>query len=202
MLDAWLLYLRLGLGHITDLAGYDHILYVTALCATVPWRAWRRIVALVTAFTVGHTVALALATTGAVQVNTALVEFLIPCTIVATCLATAIDAWRGARTTPVVHRRTALAMYGVTVAFGCIHGLGFSSYLRALLGSEESIVQPLVAFNIGLEVGQLAIVAVGLAVGAALTRGLGVLTERGWALLCSAVIGVIAFALAVERSIF
>ncbi|MCU0635239.1 MAG: HupE/UreJ family protein [Gemmatimonadaceae bacterium] len=199
MLDTFLLYLRLGLGHITDLAGYDHILFVLALCATYQPAHWRRVALLVTAFTVGHTITLALATLGAVTVRSAQVEFLIPVTIVATAVGN-IVALRGDEGGRDAHPRVSVTRYAITVAFGCIHGLGFSSYLRALLGAEESLAVPLLAFNVGLEIGQLAIVTIGLLVGWLCTRIPGV-TARRWALALSVSIGALGSWLAWQRSI-
>jgi hypothetical protein len=197
MLDEFLLYLRLGLGHITDLAGYDHILFVLATCAVYRWSEWRQVALLVTAFTVGHTITLALATLGMVRVSAPLIEFLIPCTIVATCVANLSESTAD-RARP---RHRTVARYLVTIVFGCIHGLGFSSYLRALLGAEESILRPLLAFNIGLEVGQLAIVVAGLTVGWCIARVMPHASRR-WPQLLSVAIGGVASWLAVERSIF
>jgi hypothetical protein len=198
MVDEFLLYLRLGLGHITDLAGYDHILFVLATCAAYQWKEWRRVALLVTAFTVGHSITLALATLGLVRVRSDLVEFLIPCTIVATCLATLAE--RPASAAAPRHRT--IDRYLLTVAFGCIHGLGFSSYLSALLGGEQSIVLPLFAFNVGLEVGQLFIVAFGLTVALAVVRIMPAAVARQWPRVLSVCIGVVASWLAVQRSIF
>lgn len=153
-------YFQLGFQHITDLNGYDHILFVVALCAIYSLRDWRRVLLLVTAFTVGHSVTLALATLRLFSYRTDFVEFLIPVTILATAIANFFyrepeGRLRKSATTPAPRVRYAMALL-----FGLIHGLGFSNYLRSLLGREASIVRPLLAFNIGLEVGQLLIVAV------------------------------------------
>ena len=173
MFSEFLIYLRLGFHHIADLAGYDHILFVTALAIPYGARDWRRLAVLVTAFTVGHSITLALATMRVVAVSSALVEALIPATI----LVTALMAW------PETHRRpdenlpdhpsrrgVPLPRYLMAALFGLIHGLGFSTYLRGLLGQEESLLLPLLAFNVGLELGQLLILGVVLATGAAVTR--------------------------------
>jgi hypothetical protein len=194
VLDEFALYLRLGFGHITDVAGYDHILFVLACCAVYGWREWRTAAVQVTAFTLGHTVTLALATLRLVTVSSALVEFLIPLTVVATCVANLRDGGSAG-----LHRTT-YVRYLITAAFGCIHGLGFSTYLRALLGAEDAITWPLFAFNVGLELGQLVIVAIGLAVGAVVTRR-SIITPRQWAVGLSLIVGAIASWLAIERSI-
>lgn len=202
----FLAYLRLGVAHIADLAGYDHILFVAALTGGYTLAAWRRLLILVTAFTVGHSVTLALATLRLVAVDAALIEVLIPATILATSLVSIALArrpdesrpwrragWRGADDGP----RAGALLYLLALGFGLIHGLGFSTYLRALLGAESSIAVPLLAFNVGLEAGQLLIVAATLLVGAAVARLLG--ARRDWVLLLAGVTGGLATLLLAQR---
>lgn len=150
-------YFQIGFQHISNLKAYDHIVFIVALCAVYDLWQWRHILILVTAFTVGHSVTLGLATTGILVLPGKIVEFLIPVTIFATCLLNVLR-------TPERNRRKKIWLnYPLTLVFGFIHGMGFSSYLRALLGEEESILKPLLAFNIGLELGQLMIVALVMA---------------------------------------
>lgn len=144
------LYFQLGINHILDLAGFDHILFVVVLCSLYPPVHWKKIVFLVTAFTIGHSVTLVLATLNFIKVNASLVEFLIPLTIAITAIS---NIFR-----PQIKNGLQLN-YLFAFFFGLIHGLGFSNYLKALLGNEVSILKPLFAFNIGLEAGQLVIVA-------------------------------------------
>jgi hypothetical protein len=164
-MEEFLIYLGLGFAHITDPGGYDHILFVIALCAVYTLRQWRRVLVLVTAFTIGHSITLALATLRLVNVSTNLIELLIPITILITAITNFFYV------SPVTDRqerevRTSPLRYGLALVFGLIHGLGFSSYLRSLLGKESIIWQPLLAFNIGLELGQLLIVSLILGVSA------------------------------------
>lgn len=192
MLDEFLLYLRLGIHHIADLAGYDHILFVAALTIPFTVRDWKRLAVLVTAFTVGHSVTLALATLRLVQVSSSLIEALIPATIV----STAALSWQAG--TPGHEREpVTVGRYLMASAFGLVHGLGFSTYLRSLLGDEESLVLPLLAFNVGLEVGQLLILAVVVALGALLMPR--VLSRRVWVLLLVGVTGGLALMLFGQR---
>ncbi|MGB3619555.1 MAG: HupE/UreJ family protein [Catalinimonas sp.] len=140
-------FLELGLRHILDPKGYDHMLFLVALCAIYTLREGRTLLWLVTAFTVGHSVALALATFRVVEVSAPLIETLIPATILITALLN-------------VYRRPANAgrawgRYTLAGAFGIIHGLGFSNYLRALLPPDTSVVGRLLAFNLGVEIGQV-----------------------------------------------
>lgn len=190
-------YLRLGFGHIADLGAYDHILFVAALTATYPPSAWRRLVWLVTAFTVGHSITLGLATLGLVHASRWWVELLIPVTIVATSL-TAIWTARDPAAGNAMARRSAWVQYTLASGFGLIHGLGFSAFLRSLLGAEESITVPLLAFNLGLEVGQVGIVLAVLALGWFVEHNLRV-PRRDWVLiLCGGTMGI-ALTMILER---
>ncbi|MCU0449288.1 MAG: HupE/UreJ family protein [Bernardetiaceae bacterium] len=178
------LYLTEGIRHISDLGAYDHILFVTALCAIYQAVHWRKLLILVTAFTVGHSITLALATLKLVSFRTELIEFLIPVTIVVTCL---INLQQAGQREPA----GGWARYAMALFFGLIHGLGFSNYLRSLLGKEASITLPLFAFNLGLELGQLLIVAVILIITALLINLLRV-KPRDWALVLSGAVAGVA----------
>ena len=151
-------YLTTGLRHILDPKGYDHILFVTALCMGYEFKYWKQILWLVTSFTIGHSITLALAAFHVLLINRNLVEFLIPVTIIITCL---INIARGPE---LFSQRKMLLRCAMAGVFGLIHGLGFSSLLLSLLGKEENILLPLLAFNIGLEAGQIFIVALVLTI--------------------------------------
>jgi len=145
-------YLRLGFTHIANLNAYDHIIFIVALCAVYQIAQWKNILVLVTAFTIGHSSTLALATLKIIALPIKIIEFLIPVTIFLTALYNVFE------NTARVDQRKMRINYGLAMFFGLIHGLGFSNYLRMLLGGEESILLPLFSFNVGLEVGQLIIV--------------------------------------------
>jgi hypothetical protein len=174
------LYFNLGVKHILDLEGFDHILFVVALCVIYLMRDWKKIIILVTAFTIGHSLTLALATLNLIKVNTDLVEFLIPVTIAITCLTNILSP------RPSSGRGISLN-YLYALFFGLIHGLGFSNYLSSLLGREQSIFQPLLAFNLGLEVGQLVIVAIFLIISSILVGIMGV-KRKEWILVVSSIV--------------
>jgi hypothetical protein len=160
-------YLQLGFKHITDLKGVDHILFILALCAIYKISEWRKLALLVTAFTIGHSVTLALATFKVVRVNNNLVEFLILMTIFVTCI---FNFFYKIPSRKPLKQKADYSRYYMALFFGLIHGLGFSNYLRSLLSKEESIVKPLFAFNIGLEGGQIVIVGVSLLIYALIIR--------------------------------
>lgn len=154
-------YLDLGFKHILDINGYDHIAYVVALCAVFSIAEWRKVLILVTAFTLGHSLTLALVGLEVIQLSAAqktMVETLIPLTIIATALVN-LFAQSGDKKGVFSFRFT----YILTTFFGLIHGLGFSSFFRSSLMPEQGsgdLVQQLLAFNIGVELGQLIVVVV------------------------------------------
>lgn len=196
MISTFTVYLRLGFEHLLDLRGYDHILFLAVLCAAYTLARWRELLVLVTAFTIGHSVSLAVATLRLVRVDTGLVEFLIPVTIVATAVTNLVGL---RREDPAEHRVAARPLrYALALVFGVVHGLGFSNFLRLALGEERSLFVPLLSFNIGLELAQI-VVAVGvLAVGMVAVRLLS-LPQRVWTLLLSALAGGMAAVMAVQR---
>ena len=143
------LYLNFGIHHIADIRSYDHILFITCLCAVYLLKQWRQILVLITAFTIGHTTSLVLATLKIVSFPTPVIEFLIPLTIFITAF------WNLFLKKDGVNIRTHWFKYATALFFGLIHGLGFSNYLQILLGKENSILMPLFSFNVGIEAGQI-----------------------------------------------
>ncbi len=147
---------------------------------------------LVTAFTIGHSVTLALATLRLVRIDPDLIEFLIPVTILVTAVSNIIRK-RGAALPRVAPLNYAFALF-----FGLIHGLGFSNYLRSLLGKNESLVVPLLSFNLGLELGQVVIVIIFLLASSLIVGLLGA-SRRDWKLIISSAIAGISLMLMVEK---
>jgi hypothetical protein len=184
-LDIFLLYFELGWQHILDLGGYDHILFVSVLCGVYLLADWKKVVVLVTAFTLGHSLALALSVWNIVRVNAAWIEFLIPLSIVITAIGNIRNSQNNLK-------------YGMAAFFGLIHGLGFSNYLRSLLGGEADLILPLLGFNVGLEFGQLIIVLFVLLLAHFLIRFMKV-SSRDWNLFLSSAIFGIAFIMCIER---
>ncbi len=187
------LYFGLGKDHILDyLNGYDHILFVLALCAVYLIRDWKQILILVTAFTVGHSVTLALATLKIVSVKPSLIEFLIPLTIFITSVSNLFKK-------EAMVRETGFQVnYLFAIFFGLIHGLGFSNYLRAILGKDHNILSQLLAFNLGLEFGQIIVVVIFLSISFLMVDFLKV-NRRDWKLVLSSAIAGIALILMKDR---
>ncbi|MBK9733956.1 MAG: HupE/UreJ family protein [Saprospiraceae bacterium] len=146
-------YVKLGNEHILDPNGYDHILFVATLCVFYSLDQWKKILILVTAFTLGHTLTLALSALNIVQISPALVEILIPITIIITAVSNIYAVKNKTETS-----RHVIINYIIPLGFGLIHGLGFSNYFKAIIGESESVIMPLFAFNIGVETGQIVIV--------------------------------------------
>ena len=178
------LYFELGMEHILDPRGYDHIMFVIALCTVFVIGDWKKVIILVTAFTIGHSITLALATLNVIRVNTALIEFLIPVTIFLTAISNIFSR------TDTIRRSKMQINYFLALFFGLIHGMGFSNYLRAILGKDESIFTQLLAFNIGLEAGQIIVVVFFLII-AFIFIDIFRISRRDWRLvISSAVMGI------------
>jgi hypothetical protein len=187
------LYFILGKDHILDYAnGYDHILFVLALCAVYIVRDWKNILVLVTAFTVGHSITLALSTLNVISVNAPYIEFLIPLTIFITAVANLF------RKEDNLSQRKVQANYIFALFFGLIHGMGFSNYLKALLGKDQNIIAQLFAFNLGLEFGQIIIVGIFLAVSFIAIDLVGA-ARRDWKMVLSSAIAGIALIMMKDR---
>lgn len=196
-MDDFLIYLRLGFDHITDPSGYDHILFVIALCAVYTIRQWRQVLILVTAFTIGHSVTLALATLQLIHYKTAFIELLIPITILITAVVNFSFREPASRTFSASSAYRS-GRYVLALLFGLIHGMGFSNYLRSLLGREADIVKPLLAFNIGLELGQLVIVSLVLGLAFVMID----LLQRSrlrWTLVVSGIVAGMALSLIINN---
>jgi hypothetical protein len=204
-----------GLSHISDVNAYDHILFIVALAALHSLSDWRTLFFLVTAFTVGHSLALALATFRIVKADTALVEFLIPISIIFTCLWNIFRVVRNyepgdaqeehenilddesTKPMKILSVRRSSMLYTIIILFGLIHGLGFSNYLRFLLYEGESIVVPLLGFNVGLELGQILILFVALLINFVFLD-LARISFRIWAILVSLLVFFLSIPIAVE----
>jgi hydrogenase/urease accessory protein HupE len=170
MISELLTYVELGFRHITNLLGTDHILFLFALAAIYRLRDWRDVVWVVSAFTIGHSITLALAVNGTLHLPTPVIEFLIPVTIVATGIENIVVRDRARTVWGVRYRPVFAAM------FGLVHGAGFANYLRSLF--VERIAVPLFGFNIGIELGQLAVLVVTFAAFAAIDAVVAVARRR------------------------
>ncbi|WP_339608090.1 HupE/UreJ family protein [uncultured Roseivirga sp.] len=190
-MDQFKLYFQLGHEHILDIYGFDHILFVIALCAIYMAQDWKKVLILVTAFTIGHSITLALSTFELVNFRTDIIEFLIPVTIFITAFSNIIRKQNSVKPS-VLNLNYFFALF-----FGLIHGLGFSNYLKSLLGKNESIITQLLAFNLGLELGQILIVVFFMIISFVFT-GLFRVSRRDWNLVVSSAIAGIAITMMIE----
>lgn len=150
-------FLKLGWDHIIDIKAYDHLLFVMTLCALFTYSEWRKVLVIITAFTIGHCFTLALSSLNYFLLSQNVVEFLIPLTILITALSNII------RKKKQIHKtfdREIVVNYFIALVFGLIHGLGFANNFRFMVGEDANIIKQLFAFNSGLELGQITIVVV------------------------------------------
>ncbi|MEY3421128.1 MAG: hypothetical protein RIR48_1417 [Bacteroidota bacterium] len=186
-------YLKLGMDHILDPNGYDHILFVTVLCSYYSPDEWKKLIILVTAFTLGHSLTLALAAFEVVSFSSDVVEILIPVTIILTGIYNIIMTIKPNDVIGNFHINYILA-----AGFGLIHGLGFSNFFKALMGRTDEIIKPLFAFNLGVEVGQLLVVGILLVLGYFIITVFK-LKKSYWTVLISIAAIVVAFNLLLEK---
>jgi hypothetical protein len=145
-------YFQLGIQHITDLKGLDHIIFLLALIATFQVKSTKTILFLVTSFTIGHFVTLALAAMDLIVFDPELIEKLIAITIFVTAIQNLIIKKQD--------QKILIFKYVEALFFGLIHGMGFSGFFKSLLGKENDILMPLLYFNLGIEAGQILILAI------------------------------------------
>ena len=186
----FLFYLQLGWEHIISNDALDHQLFILALVAIFSFKDLKKVFILVTAFTIGHSVTLALSAFDIIRFPSNWIEFLIPCTIVFTALDNLIFSKN-------VEKLIKLN-YFLALFFGLIHGMGFANSVRMMLAQEQSITIPLFGFNVGLEIGQIAVVIIVLSIFYLLSIFLK-LQKKHWILLVSAPILVVSLKMAIER---
>ena len=189
-------FFQVGFRHIVSVDAMDHVLFLLVLAAVYRARDWRHALWVVSAFTVGHSITLALAVTGAVRLPTAVIEFLIPITIVATCVGNLVVTDR-AHAPRVARYRPLFA--GV---FGLVHGAGFASYLRDLF--VDRIALPLLGFNLGIEAGQIVVLLAAAGAFALVDAGLRAAPVRTplrlRVVMVSSCVAVVASVWAAQRS--
>jgi hypothetical protein len=198
------LYLETGFQHIANwngqlsfwsqLAGLttsDHILFIIALTIRYQFGDWKKVLVLVTAFTIGHSITLALSVLNLVSYSVNWIEFLIPITILITAISNLFVK-------KFLFKTKFPPIYFMALFFGLIHGLGFSSYLKSLLGKDQTIFTQLLAFNLGLELGQILIVLIILLI-SFLFVGLIEVNRREWLLFVSAAVFALALNMALDR---
>lgn len=186
----FLMYLQLGWEHIVSSDALDHQLFILALVALYSFRSFKKVLILVTAFTIGHSFTLLLSSLDVIRFSTDWIEFLIPCTIVFTALDNLLSFGK--------KNRNITIHYVLAMVFGLIHGMGFANSVRMMLAQEQDIVLPLFGFNLGLEIGQIFVVAITLLLHYLLVQRLK-LAEKYWVMLVSVPALIFALKMALER---
>lgn len=184
------LYFETGWHHIIGWDALDHILFIVALTAIYLPRNWKQLLILVTAFTIGHSVTLALSVYDVVRVNERLVELLIPLTILATAGFNLVAA--------SLNKKSLRLNYFIALFFGLIHGLGFANTIRFMLSQDQNIGWPLLSFNVGLEVGQIVIVSIILIINFICISKLGI-RQKWWIRSLSVIAMLMSIKMIVER---
>lgn len=185
MSQFWL-YFNLGLTHVLDWQAYDHILFIAVLVAAYSFSEWKKIVWLVSLFTIGHTLSLALSTFNVVIVKSELVEFLIPLTILLTAVYNIFAVEKKSKNGKIQ------VLYFATLFFGIIHGFGFSTYFKMISGNVSEKLLPLLEFALGIETAQIIIVLAVLVL-SFIFQNIFRFSKRDWILIISSI--VIGFAI-------
>lgn len=183
-------YFNTGWHHIISWDALDHILFIIALAAIYLAQDWRQVLVLITAFTIGHSFTLALSVNDVIRFNEKWVEFLIPCTILATALFNFFIK--------TYHLRSLRVNYFLALFFGLIHGMGFANAIRFMLAKNQAIAWPLLGFNVGLEAGQIAVVIIILLMSYLLVNKLKI-PRKWWVWTLSIIAIIISVNMLIER---
>ncbi|MFD2529649.1 MULTISPECIES: HupE/UreJ family protein [Polaribacter] len=179
-MDDFILYFKMGLNHVLDFNAYDHILFLIVLAVVFSFNQLKKVLWLVTLFTIGHSITLALSAYGILNIDMKLIEFLIPVTIFITGVINVFTAKKssyGKENTNLV-----FALF-----FGLIHGLGFSNYFKMMIGKEDDKLMPLLEFAVGIEAAQI-IIVLGILIIGTLLQNFFKVTRRDWILVCSSIV--------------
>jgi hypothetical protein len=195
-MSEFMLYLNVGLKHVLDINAYDHVLFLTALVVPYHFKDWKKIITLVSVFTLGHTLALVLAVFELVKINVTLVEFLIPITILCTAVYNLFKSGKGKNTASIS------ATVFITLFFGIIHGLGFSNYFNSILaGTPSDKIIPMLQFAVGIEIAQLAVVVTVLLI-SFIVQYFMRNSKRNWILITSSIIIGVVIPMLIESEIW
>jgi hydrogenase/urease accessory protein HupE len=190
-MNEFILYFKMGLNHVLDFSAYDHILFLVVLVVVFSFYQLKKVLWLVTLFTIGHSITLALSAYGILKIKMDLIEFLIPLTIFITAVVNIFTP----KNSSSLKENTNLIF---AAFFGLIHGLGFSNYFKMMVGKEEDKLFPLLEFALGIEAAQIIIVVVILIIGTVLQNFFKV-TKRDWVLVWSSIIIGFSIQMMIDR---
>lgn len=190
-MNDFIFYFKMGLFHVLDIRAYDHILFLIVLAVVYQFKQWTKVLWLITLFTIGHSITLALSAYGILNVRADLIEFLIPATIFITGLMNVLTAKKAS-----VGKENQNLFFALF--FGLIHGLGFSNYFKIMIGKTSDKLVPLLEFALGVEAAQIIIVLAILLVGSLVQSVFGV-NRRDWILIVSSIVIGFAFQMMINR---
>ncbi len=189
-MNAFTFYFPIGWEHIISVDALDHQLFIIALAALYTWSDWKKVLILVTAFTIGHSVTLLLSVLDWIRLDSKWVEFIIPLTIMITA---GLNLFQHNQ-----KQITSIRTYGLALFFGFIHGMGFANSIRFMLAQDQEIGWGLFGFNVGLEVGQVLVVVLILSINQFVTFIVKLPTKK-WNYIVSSLVLGIAFGIAINR---
>jgi len=189
-MNAFTFYFPMGWEHIISVDALDHQLFIIALAALYTWSDWKKVLILVTAFTIGHSVTLLLSVLDWIRLDSKWVEFLIPLTIMITA---GLNLFQHSQ-----KQITSIRTYGLALFFGFIHGMGFANSIRFMMAQDQEIGWGLFGFNVGLEVGQVLVVVLLLSINQFVTFIVKLPTKK-WNYIVSSLVLGIAFGIAINR---
>ncbi len=195
MFDDFWFNVQYGMNHVLDINAYDHVLFLLVLTVPYIFKDWKRVLLLVSIFTLGHTLSLVMAVYGIISVNAQLVEFLIPITILIVALYNVFTAGKKAASEKIG------ILFLSTLFFGLIHGLGFAREFTMFVGRSDSKLLPLVEFALGIELAQLIIVFVVLFLGL-ICQTIFRFSKRDWIVVLSAIVVGLVIPMLINSELF
>ncbi|MCK8480982.1 HupE/UreJ family protein [Psychroserpens algicola] len=195
MIDNFLSNFQDGVYHVMNIKAYDHILFLIVLAVPYVFKDWKRILLLVTIFTLGHCISLGLTTYDVINVNARLIEFLIPLTILVVALFNVFTAGKKSHGTKVG------LLFFATLFFGLIHGLGFVGTFEKMISSSENKILALLEIGLGIEVGQLVMVFIVIFLGF-LCQTIFRFSKRDWVMVISAIVVGFVLPMLIHNNVF
>ncbi len=189
-MNDFMFFLREGWDHIISFSAMDHILFIFALAVVYTIGEWKKVLVLVTAFTIGHAITLVLSVLNIIRFSDAWVEFLIPCTILVTATVNLFQK--------DFSQKSLRINYFLALFFGLVHGMGYANAIRFSLAKGQGFGLSLFSFNLGLEIGQIFVVLLLLLLTYLITK-IPWISRRNWVIAVSALVFVVSFQMALER---
>lgn len=195
MLDNFWFNVKYGMNHVLDINAYDHVLFLLVLTVPYMFKDWKRVLLLVSMFTLGHTLSLIMASYKIITVNATLVEFLIPVSIMVVALYNVFTAGKKATSEKVG------VLFLTTLFFGLIHGLGFAREFMMFIGKSDSKLLPLIEFALGIELAQVIVVIVVLLLGF-LCQTVFRVSKKDWVVVISAIVVGLVIPMLIDNGMF